>query len=81
MPYIDFRKNSDGIDGRTGSQIEGGFTIKSAQRLANLLKTGALPLKLELIANSQVSASLGAEALNQGLIAGIAGFVSSRCSC
>jgi len=74
IPYIDFRRNSDGIDGRQGSQIEGGFTIKSAQELANVLKTGALPLKLELIANSQVSATLGQEALDEGLIAGIAGF-------
>ena len=75
IPYIDFRKNADGIDGRTGSQISGGFTIKSAQELANLLKTGALPLKLDLIANSQVSATLGQQALNQGLLAGIAGFI------
>ncbi len=74
-PYIDFRRNSDGIDGRNGSQISGGFTIQTAQELANLLKTGALPLKLENIANSQVSASLGQEALNEGLLAGIAGFV------
>ncbi len=74
-PYIDYRQNPDGIDGRTGSQISGGFTIDTAQDLAKLLKTGALPLKLELIASSQVSATLGREALNQGLIAGIAGFV------
>ena len=75
IPSIDWRKNSDGIDGRTGAQIEGGFTIQSAQQLANVLKTGALPLKLELIASSQVSATLGAEALDQGLTAGIAGFI------
>ncbi|MEA2218447.1 MAG: SecD/SecF fusion protein [Solirubrobacteraceae bacterium] len=75
IPYIDFRKNADGIDGRNGSQISGGFTIKSAQDLAKLLKTGALPLKLDLIASSQVSATLGAQALNQGLVAGIAGFI------
>ena len=75
IPYIDYRKNSDGIDARNGSQIEGGFTIETAQELANVLKTGALPLKLELIASSQVSATLGAEALNQGLVAGIAGFI------
>ena len=74
-PFIDFRANPDGIDGRTGSQIEGGFTIKSAQKLANVLKTGALPLKLELISSSQVSATLGRQALDQGLAAGIAGFV------
>jgi SecD/SecF fusion protein len=74
-PYIDFRRNPDGIDGRTGSQISGGFTIGSAQDLAKLLKTGALPLKLDLIANSQVSATLGQQALHEGLIAGIAGFI------
>ena len=48
-PYIDFNQNPDGIDGSTGSEISGGFTIKSAQNLANLLKTGALPLELDLI--------------------------------
>ncbi len=74
-PYIDFRQNPDGIDGRTGSQISGGFTITTAQDLAKLLKTGALPLKLDLIANSQVSATLGQQALNEGLVAGIAGFI------
>ena len=76
VPYIDWKRFAgEGIDGRTGSQISGGFTIKSAQELANLLKTGALPLKLDLIASSQVSATLGQEALNQGLVAGIAGFI------
>jgi SecD/SecF fusion protein len=74
VPFIDFQQNPDGIDGGQGSQIEGGFTIESAQRLANLLKTGALPVKLELISQSQVSATLGQEALDQGLAAGIAGF-------
>jgi SecD/SecF fusion protein len=74
-PQIDFRKLPDGIDGRNGAQIEGGFTIKSAQALANVLKTGALPLKLKLISSSQVSATLGRQALNQGLAAGIAGFI------
>jgi SecD/SecF fusion protein len=75
VPFIDFQQNPDGIDGSNGSQIEGGFTIKSAQRLANLLKTGALPIKLQLISSSQVSATLGKQALDQGLVAGIAGFV------
>ncbi len=74
VPYIDPQQNPDGIDGSNGSQISGSFTIKSAQRLANLIKTGALPIKLELISQSQVSATLGQQALNQGLIAGIVGF-------
>jgi len=72
-PFIDFNENPDGIDGSTGAQISGGFTIQSAQDLANILQIGALPVKLELISRSQVSASLGAQALNQGLAAGIAG--------
>ncbi len=51
-PFIDFNQNPDGIDPVNGSQISGGFTIKSAQNLANLLKTGALPLELDLISAS-----------------------------
>jgi SecD/SecF fusion protein len=75
VPYIDYQRNPDGIDASNGSEISGGFNIRSAQRLANLLKTGALPLKLELISQSQVSATLGKQALHQGLIAGIVGFL------
>jgi SecD/SecF fusion protein len=74
VPFIDFQENPDGIDGSNGSQIEGGFTIDSAQNLANLLKAGALPIKLKLISQSQVSATLGKQALNQGLLAGAVGF-------
>ncbi len=74
VPYINFQENPTGIDAATGSQIEGGFTLESAQELANLLKTGALPVKLELISQSQVSATLGEQALDEGLIAGAAGF-------
>jgi SecD/SecF fusion protein len=73
VPFIDFVQNPNGIDGANGSQIEGGFTIESAQELSNLLKTGALPVRLELISQSQVSATLGQQSLDQGLIAGAAG--------
>jgi SecD/SecF fusion protein len=73
-PYINFRENPDGIDGSQGAQISGGFTIQSAQDLARLLKIGALPLRLDLISRSQVSATLGRQALDQGLVAGLAGF-------
>ena len=74
-PYIDFQQNPDGIDATNGSEISGGFTIKTAQELANLLKTGALPIKLDLISASSVSASLGKQALNQGAIAGLIGLI------
>jgi SecD/SecF fusion protein len=76
VPFIDPQQNPDGIDGSNGSEISGGgFTIRTAQNLANLLKTGALPIHLELISQSQVSATLGQQALHQGLVAGIVGFV------
>jgi SecD/SecF fusion protein len=73
VPYIDYQQNPDGIDGSNGADIEGGFTIQSAQDLARNLQTGALPIKLKLISQSQVSATLGKEALNQGLLAGAVG--------
>ncbi|HEY4452301.1 MAG TPA: protein translocase subunit SecD [Solirubrobacteraceae bacterium] len=73
-PSIDYTKYPEGIDATSGSQISGGFTITSAQELASELQSGALPVKLALISNSQVSATLGKTALNQGLVAGLAGF-------
>jgi SecD/SecF fusion protein len=75
VPQIDFAKNPDGIDGSGGSEITGGFSTKSAQALANQLKYGALPIELEAISQSQVSATLGQEALDQGLVAAGVGFV------
>ncbi len=73
-PYINYVENPDGIDGSTGAQISGSFTIQSAQDLAKILEIGALPVRLELISRSQISASLGAQALDEGLVAGAAGF-------
>jgi SecD/SecF fusion protein len=73
-PSIDYTKYPEGIDSASGSQISGGFTITSAQELANELQSGALPIKLEPISNSQISATLGKTALNQGLVAGLVGF-------
>ena len=44
VPSIDFTKYPEGIDASTGSEISGGFTITSAQNLANELQSGALPI-------------------------------------
>ena len=51
-PSIDFTKYPEGTDASTGSQILGGFTISSAWNLANELRSGALPISLELISRS-----------------------------
>ena len=72
-PIINFVENPDGIDGRTGAQISGGFDIAEAQTLAEFLQRGALPVELTLTSQSQVSASLGQEALDQGVRALIVG--------
>ncbi|HYP56551.1 MAG TPA: protein translocase subunit SecD [Solirubrobacterales bacterium] len=73
-PTIDFKQYPDGIDGRTGAEIAGGFAdIQDAQDLATFLQIGALPINLKLISQTQVSATLGEQALDQGLKAGLIG--------
>jgi SecD/SecF fusion protein len=74
-PIIDPEENPTGIDGRTGAQISGGFSIQEAQDLAESLRIGALPVKLTLISQSTVSATLGQQALDQALVAGIVGLI------
>jgi SecD/SecF fusion protein len=75
-PIINYAQNPDGIDGRTGAQISGGFnSIEDAQDLASFLQRGALPINLNLISQSQVSATLGSEALHDGIRAGLIGLI------
>ncbi|HEX8645875.1 MAG TPA: protein translocase subunit SecF [Thermoleophilaceae bacterium] len=66
---IDFIRNPEGIDGETGAQINGIGSIEDTQDLADNLRIGALPVSLKLISKTQVSATLGQQALDQGLIA------------
>jgi SecD/SecF fusion protein len=74
-PIINFVENPNGIDGRTGAQISGIGDLNEAQDLAEILQIGALPIDLTLISQSTVSATLGQEALDQGLKAGIVGLI------
>jgi SecD/SecF fusion protein len=73
-PSIDYTKYPEGIDSSQGSEISGGFTLTSAENLADELQSGALPIRLNLISQSQVSATLGKQALSQGLLAMLLGF-------
>jgi SecD/SecF fusion protein len=75
LATIDFQENPEGIDGRTGAQIEGVGSFDDANDLAESLRIGALPIELKLISETQISASLGQQALDQGLAAGAAGLV------
>jgi SecD/SecF fusion protein len=72
-PIINYEENPAGIDGSQGAQISGNFTIQSAQDLALILQTGALPVKLVLVSQSTVSATLGQQALDQAVTAGVVG--------
>ncbi|HEX2266259.1 MAG TPA: protein translocase subunit SecF, partial [Solirubrobacterales bacterium] len=59
-----------------GAQIAGGFKdLSEAQDLATTLQIGALPINLKLISQTQVSATLGSEALDQGITAGLIGLI------
>jgi SecD/SecF fusion protein len=69
LATIDFIQNPEGIDGRTGAQIENVGIFDQANDLAESLRIGALPIDLKLISETQVSATLGKQALDQGLLA------------
>jgi len=75
VPSIDYKVYPDGITGGGGADITGGFTTQSASDLATELRLGALPINLKRISETQVSATLGQQALHQGLIAGAAGLL------
>ncbi|HEX2160802.1 MAG TPA: protein translocase subunit SecD, partial [Thermoleophilaceae bacterium] len=75
LATIDYRENPEGIDGRTGAQINGIGSLQETQDLAESLRIGALPIELKLVSQTQVSATLGQQALDQGLLAGGAGLV------
>jgi preprotein translocase subunit SecD len=57
------------------AEITGNFSQSDASNLANVLKFGALPLKLVTQSVSSISASLGSDQLRGGLIAGGIGLV------
>jgi SecD/SecF fusion protein len=73
-PIVNFVDNPDGIDGRTGAEING-LSFGEANDLSQILQIGALPVDLVQISSSTVSATLGQQALDQGLKAGIVGLI------
>jgi len=73
VPSIDFVQYPFGIDSSGGSEITGNFTYASANTLANVMASGALPVKLEEISSELFTPTLGHQALSQGLTAGLIG--------
>ncbi|MFT4220373.1 MAG: protein translocase subunit SecD [Microbacterium sp.] len=58
-------------DGRPS--ISGSFTQETAKTLADQLKYGALPLSFAVVSSDTISATLGSQQLQIGLIAGLIG--------
>ena len=56
-------------------QISGNFTQEEAKELAIVLRSGALPTKVEFLQETVVGPSLGRDAIRQGMVAGVAGFL------
>jgi len=63
------------ISGGTNANGTHGFTQAAANSLANQLSFGSLPLNFTVQSEQQISATLGNEQLQKGLIAGLIGFV------
>jgi protein-export membrane protein SecD len=57
------------------AQITGQYSVQEANQLARSLKYGALPVSIELIGTQTIGASLGSEALDASVKAGLYGLV------
>jgi len=57
------------------AQIEGLKSIKEAKDTAQLINEGALPAPISLVQENQVGASLGREAIEKSLMAGLIGLI------
>ena len=56
-------------------QISGRFTIEETNTLAIVLRSGALPAKLNIVEERTVGPSLGADSIKAGLVAALTGLV------
>ncbi len=75
-PYIDFKRNPDGIPGPNAEiDLGQGGSIKEAKDLALILQTGALPVTFQQIERTDVSATLGKDSLTQAWHAALIGLI------
>jgi len=58
---------------RRGQITLGGKTLQEAQDLALTLRAGSLPVPLKIVEERQVGASLGADSIRDGILAGVVG--------
>ena len=60
----------------TDVQITGDFTIEEAQRLADVINSGSLPVHMTELYSTSVGAQFGEQALNQTVFAGIIAIIA-----
>ncbi|HET6488028.1 MAG TPA: protein translocase subunit SecD, partial [Spirochaetia bacterium] len=58
---------------RSQVQVSGGFNAQEAADLALVLRTGSLPVPLDITSQQTIGASLGQDAINQGIKAAVIG--------
>ncbi len=75
-PAIDPTQYPNGINPKgTGAEINQLGSLSEAKQLALVLQTGALPVRFNTIEQTEVSATLGKDSLNQAYRAAIGGIV------
>jgi SecD/SecF fusion protein len=74
-PSIDWEQYPNGISGTNGAQITGIGSLQEAKDLALVLQTGALPVTFRTVENTTISATLGADSLEEAWKAAIAGLL------
>jgi preprotein translocase subunit SecD len=67
-PRIDSRISTDG-------RITGSFTNEEVQNLSLILRSGALPAKLDYLQEQTIGPSLGADSIRSGVIASLVGLL------
>ncbi|MDC3415635.1 protein translocase subunit SecDF [Aquibacillus salsiterrae] len=63
----------DKVINSTNVQINGNFTVDSAQRLAKILNAGSLPVNLKEVYSTSVGAQFGIQAMDKTIFAGMLG--------
>jgi SecD/SecF fusion protein len=75
-PSIDWEQYPGGISGSNGAQITGLADLGEAKDLALVLQTGALPVEFATLDQTEISATLGKDSLQEAKIASIAGLLA-----
>ena len=72
LSYLTLDREASTLSGGE-AQITGSFTTEEANRLAIMLRAGALPVSVEILENRSVGPSLGADSVRDGVKSGLIG--------